>query len=61
MMVMGWIPLGEGAAATRSLEAVHADVTAAACREPVAVHRRDWGLGANDQGSFGCQRLLAEF
>ena len=41
-------PLGEGGAAARSLEAVHADVAAAQCREPAAVHRRDWGLGAHD-------------
>jgi len=40
MMVMGccsrW---GKCGAAARSLEAVHANVAAAACREPAAVHR----------------------
>ena len=53
-------PLGDSVAAARSLEAVHADVAAATCREPAAVHRRDWG-SARTIRSCGCQRLLAEF
>ena len=39
MMVDGVIPLGEGVAAARSLEAVHADVAAGVCRELAAAHR----------------------
>jgi hypothetical protein len=40
MMVMGFGPRwGKSVAAARSLEAVHAYVAAAECREPAAVHR----------------------
>jgi hypothetical protein len=40
MMVYGVLfPLGEAFAAAQSLQAVHANVAAAQCREPAAVHR----------------------
>ena len=61
MMVMGcgsrW---GKCVAAARSLQAVHAGVAAAECREPARCIGVTWGA-ARTRKSCGRERLVAEF
>ena len=52
--------MGKGKAAAQSLEAVHASVAAAQCRELAAVHRLEKAC-AHEGSSCGRESLLAEF
>lgn len=52
--------MGKGKAAAQSLEAVHASVAAAECRELAAVHRLEEKACAHEGSSCGRESLLAE-